>query len=530
VSRIFLIGFMGSGKSTVGRLLGEHLGSRVVDLDTMIEERSGRSIPAIFAEDGEEAFRALEHDALAEACEGPDAVIACGGGVVLRDENRAMMRQCGIVIYLAVSAEEALARIGDTSGRPLLARDSAKMAHSILEARLSLYRASAHHIVDTVGRDAEEVALEVLAAVREAEIEVVRVSAGAGYEIQVGVSLLESLGDAVATATGARRVAVVTDTNVDTLVGSRVVSVLSDSGMSVTKLVIPAGESSKSWEQAGRLLEQFATAGLDRGSAVLALGGGVVGDLAGFCAATYMRGIALIHVPTTLLAQVDSSIGGKTAVDLEAGKNLAGAFWQPSLVITDTSLVQTLPDAEWQNGLAEIAKTALLQGADEVDRLMAQAPHLLARDEHAVHDAVMSCVRFKAGVVSDDEREAGLRECLNLGHTLGHAIEKVAGYGTVPHGVAIAEGMRFAADLAEDILGAPLETAAQVNAVLDALGIPVIRERYDRDALMRAMLTDKKSRDSVVRFALLRTPGDWEVVPVAEGVLSAALDRWSDRV
>ncbi|MDZ4655505.1 MAG: 3-dehydroquinate synthase [Coriobacteriia bacterium] len=529
MSHVFLIGFMGAGKSTAGNLLAGRFGLPFIDLDLVIEERAGRTVAEIFSADGEDAFREIEGTALKAVCDGPDAVIACGGGVVLRDGNRALMRERGTVVYLVVSAEEAIARIGDTSGRPLLAGDSACMARTILDARLSLYRATAHHVVDTGGRSAAEVGEAVFSAVTGTSPQVIAVHAGHGYKIHIGTGIVDSIGAIVAETTGSHRVALVTDSNVDGLLGDDVERSIETAGVVVRRVVVPAGERSKSWSEAGRIIDAFTNAGLDRRSAVVALGGGVVGDLAGFCAATYMRGIALVHVPTTLLAQVDSSIGGKTGVDLAAGKNLAGAFWQPAAVLSDTSVLQTLPEAEWRNGLVEVVKTAFLQGEAEVARLERNTSRLLSRDERAVLDVVASCARFKADVVSDDEREAGRRECLNLGHTFGHAIEKVAGYGAVPHGVAVAEGMRFAARLAEVVIGASPETGERVGALLDALGVPGLQECYDAAELKTAMLTDKKSRDAVVRFVLVGVPGDWAVRPIEEAVLDETLSWWLDR-
>jgi shikimate kinase/3-dehydroquinate synthase len=538
VSRVCLTGFMGAGKSTVGAIVAERLGLRFIDLDREIEAREHAQVPEIFSARGEDGFRVAESEALADVLAGPDAVVACGGGVVLRDANRAAMRAAGHVVYLSVSAEEALARIGDTSGRPLLAGDGQALAQQILGARLSLYRACADVIVDTAGRTADEVADEVVEELRSAEQTRVTVTASRSYEIVVGRGLTERLGEMVAAATAARRVAVITDTNVAPLHLSEVRRTLDSAGIASEALIVPAGEPAKRWEQAGELLERLAASGLGRDGAILALGGGVVGDLGGFVAATYLRGIDLVHVPTTLLAQVDSSIGGKTAVDLHAGKNLAGAIWQPALVVADLGMLGTLPDGEWSNGLAECAKTALLAGAEETAYLEAEAEHIIARDARAVHHAVLMCVRFKAGVVSGDERETGERECLNLGHTLAHALEHARGYGSLAHGTAVAEGLRFAAALAEDVAAAPTALAEdvaaaptalanRVGALLDALGIGrVERSGLDVASLLDAMRRDKKARDGRVRFVLLRAPGQWLVTAVDEATIMRHLERW----
>ncbi|MBC7267003.1 MAG: 3-dehydroquinate synthase [Coriobacteriia bacterium] len=526
MSHIFLTGFMGSGKSTVGRIVAERLGLPFVDLDAEIERVAGASVADIFRAEGEEGFRAAEHRALSDAVRRDDAVIACGGGVVLRDENRRLLKEHGRVVYLAVSAEEALARIGDAADRPLLAGDARAIAPRILDARLALYRATADITVDTTGRTPQEVADEVVKLLQGSGLLVVEVSAGSGYQAIVGRGAVRRLPEAVAEAAAGGAVALVTDEAVRALHGDRVEGALANAGLSVSTFAVPVGERSKSWESAGVLLERFAEARLDRTSAVVALGGGVVGDLAGFAASVYMRGIPIVHVPTTLLAQVDSSIGGKTAVDLVAGKNLAGTFWQPYAVIADQDFLHTLPDSEWANGWAEVVKTALLAGGEFWDVVERGVAHLAARDDDAVSSAVECCVRFKADVVSRDERESsGVRECLNLGHTLGHAIEREAGYGVVPHGVAVAEGLRFAVRLSVALAGASPDLASRVGAVLDALGIErAPMADLKPEALVAAMRSDKKASGGAIRFVLLKAPGEWVVEPVPDETLVEALE------
>jgi len=315
----------------------------------------------------------------------------------------------------------------------------------------------------------------------------------------------------------------VTDETVGALHGAAIERLVREAGLQAAVERVPAGEGSKSWRTAGELVERFAAAGLDRGSAVVAFGGGVIGDLAGFAASVYMRGIPVVQVPTTLLAQVDSSIGGKTGVDLEHGKNLAGTFWQPSAVIADTGLLHTLPDAEWANGWAEVVKTALLAGGRLWELVARSTERLAARDDGAVFEAVESCIRFKAGVVGDDPRESsGVRECLNLGHTLGHAIERELGYGTVSHGVAVAEGLRFAAGLSAELAGLDRAVVELTDGALRELGVPrAPLARLSADRLLAAMRADKKAFRGEVRFVLLRQPGEWVVERVDEGTLEA---------
>jgi 3-dehydroquinate synthase len=278
---------------------------------------------------------------------------------------------------------------------------------------------------------------------------------------------------------------------------------------------------------AGEVLEALAETGLDRSDIVVALGGGVVGDLVGFSAATYLRGVRFVQIPTTLLAQVDSSVGGKTGVDLRAGKNLAGAFKQPMLVVADTDSLLSLPEAEWRSGLAEIAKSAVIDGEGFLRWLEANATQLLARDPVAVEEAVRRCVVFKSSIVSADEKEAGVRECLNYGHTLGHAVENVAGYGVIPHGLAVAEGMRFAVRLAVEVAGASREFVDRQDSVLEALGLPALTSAWPVSTLLTAMRSDKKARSGSVRFVLAASPGSWSCTAVEDRVIREHLDAWA---
>ena len=351
---------------------------------------------------------------------------------------------------------------------------------------------------------------------------------GSPYEIVVGERLLESCGTILAEVTNAKRVSLITDSRVGELYGPQVSAHLASVGFEVHALSVAPGEESKSWAVAGQLLEAMARDGIERGDAVVALGGGVVGDLAGFAAATYLRGIGFAQIPTTLLAQVDSSIGGKTGVDLSVGKNLAGAFKQPLVVIADTAVLSTLSDDEWASGLGEVAKSAVISGDDFLGWLEAHGEGLASRENEVCAEAVRRCAVFKAGIVAADEREADARECLNYGHTLGHAMEKVAGFGTLSHGVAVTEGMRFAARLSVEAGHASMAFVERQDRLLDALGLPAVETRLEPDALLAAMHSDKKARDGQVRFVLMDAPGLWRCEPVSETMLKEHLTAWAE--
>lgn len=351
---------------------------------------------------------------------------------------------------------------------------------------------------------------------------------GRGYEVVIGPGVIDDAGALIAQVSDARKVALLCDENVGEIYGARVAAQIARGGFEVVALTFPAGETSKTWQLAGEIIESLASAGLGRDDLVVALGGGVAGDLIGFAAASYLRGVDFVQIPTTLLAQVDSSVGGKTGVDLRAGKNLAGAFKQPLIVLADTTVLSTVPDIEWTSGLAEVAKSAIIDSEEFTAWLERNASQLMQRDEASIIDAVARSVEFKAAIVTADEREAGQRECLNYGHTLGHAIEAVAGYGVVPHGIAVAEGMRFAARLAVEVRGASMSFVRRQDDLLDALGLPFMPEAMPADEILAAMRSDKKTRQGEVRFVLAARPGDWSCDAVPEAVIRQHLEAWVD--
>ncbi|MDO8964721.1 MAG: 3-dehydroquinate synthase [Coriobacteriia bacterium] len=347
---------------------------------------------------------------------------------------------------------------------------------------------------------------------------------GGAYEVRVGPGELDRLGDSARAVFDRSSCALVTDSRVAPLYADRAELSLRSVGLDVIRLTVPAGERTKDWARAGRLLESMSDAGLGRDAFVVALGGGVVGDLAGFCASVYLRGLPVIQVPTTLLAQVDSAIGGKTGVDLPRGKNLVGSFWQPALVVSDTDLLSTLPEVEWRSGLAEVAKSAFLASDEAVRGLEADATDLLAREATAVARAVAMSAGLKAEVVSGDERESADRECLNLGHTLAHALERELGYGTITHGAAVAEGLRFAAAVSERVAGVTPGWGRRQGDLLDSLGLESAGAACGLADLLGAMGSDKKVRAGRIRFVLSTGPGAWCVEPVDGDVLSDLLE------
>lgn len=350
----------------------------------------------------------------------------------------------------------------------------------------------------------------------------------ASYEVVVRPGALESLGAGVADACGsATRVLVITDAHVAEVCLDAARSSLEAAGYRVSVITVPAGEQAKSLACAGELWHAMADLGLDRDSVVIALGGGVVGDLAGFVGSTFMRGLRIVQVPTTLLSMVDSSVGGKTAVNLESGKNLVGTFWQPSLVCAGTATLATLPAREWACGCGEVAKSAVIDSEEFFSWLVDNADALASRQPDVVRETVCRCIAFKASVVARDATEtAGVRECLNYGHTLAHAIEAEAGYGVFSHGHAVAQGMRFACRLSVARGEASLDFMQAQDALLDALALPELAFKADPERLLALMKGDKKAHGGSLRFVLPSAPGVWKTVSLDDSFVLEYLSAW----
>lgn len=357
------------------------------------------------------------------------------------------------------------------------------------------------------------------------------------YDMRIASGILDSLGEqlrAVPDIESCTKLAVITDSNVSPLYLPRVKKSLIDAGFDVCEITVEAGESSKSVEVIGEVWNALASLGITRDSAVVALGGGVVGDLAGFAASTFMRGIPVVQVPTTLLSMVDSSVGGKTAINLDAGKNLAGTFLQPSYVCASIDVLSTLPEREWACGCAEVAKSASCDSDDFFFWLMDNAQALKVRDTQVIFETLKRCIVFKAGVVARDKTESlGVRECLNYGHTLAHAIESMSGYGHYSHGAAVAEGMRFAAYLGMRVVDTSEEVVEAQKQLLDDLGltpldwVSVASEHLETQIkaldIVDCMKRDKKVRHGQLRFTLLSDIGEWSVVNVDDETVLSTL-------
>ena len=517
---VVLIGFMGTGKTAVGEMIASRLGRPFVDTDTLVEARAGRPIPRIFAEDGEASFRQLEAMVVEEVAAQDGSVIATGGGVVLRRENMERLRRNGLIIALRADPKAILARVGDGGQRPLLGDDPEGSVRRLLRERDLLYR-DADLTVETSSVALGEAAERILAFVAEREADeappaaprTVRVRLDSrGYDVVVGRGLLAGAASYLS-ARGLRgRLAILTHARIDALYGRPLADSLRRAGYEVVTVTVPPSESSKSLRVARQVYDALIEAQLDRNAALIALGGGVAGDLGGFVAATFLRGIAWVPVPTTLLAQVDASIGGKTGLNLRA-KNLIGAIHQPALVLSDVETLRSLPLRELRSGMAEVIKTGIIGAPDLLDFVETHLRSCLRREPDALGWIVGRCAAYKGEVVAGDEREAGPRMMLNYGHTIGHAIEAAAGYRGLTHGEAVAVGMTLEAALAVRLGVCDPALLDRQTRVLKAVGLPVrlagLRRGKppNRDRVRAAMGHDKKTSGGRVRFVLPAAAG-----------------------
>jgi shikimate kinase/3-dehydroquinate synthase len=483
---LVFIGFMGAGKSTALAAARDG-GLKTTEIDELMEKTLGKSISAAFEEDGEAAFRAREAEVVGSLLDEADGgAIALGGGSVLSDRVREALAR-HLVVWLQVDAREAWRRIA-RSDRPL-AR-SAEGVAKLMEERLPYYDSLADAILPPGDRGLVDRAMPSLLALAElpAGTKMLWAASASGeYPVFAGPGVLET---ELWPLPGQRFC--VTDTTVGALYAERL-------GPLAGRFEVEPGESAKTMAEAERVLREMARAGVTREDHVVALGGGVVGDLAGLCAHLYQRGVQVIQVPTTLVGQVDSAYGGKTGVDLPEGKNYAGAYQLPAGVLADTSTLTSLPREELAAGFVELLKTGLLAGGELWERSRA----LDALDPNGLADLIFACARYKCEVVAADERDGGQRAVLNLGHTVGHAIEAASGYERYRHGEAIGLGLLAALRLSD---GPQLRD--EVESILRRHGLPVALDpAVDIDQTLDALQRDKKRTAEGVGFVLLTEPG-----------------------
>jgi 5-deoxy-5-amino-3-dehydroquinate synthase len=509
MSHIVLVGLMGVGKTTIGRRVAHQLGRPFVDADAELERRSGQSVRELFAAEGEDGFRRRESEVLDELLRAEEPmVIAAGGGVVVRPENRDRLRRTpGRVIYLHADPVFLASRVTRKDHRPLLdGDDPTAVLRRLADERDGWYREVADAVIDVQAHYAshekpnakDRIAAEIVSL--ERSLTAVAVPLGdRTYDVLVGAGAIEHLRSLLPPQ--ARRAAIVTQAGVGIDV---------DPGIEHQVFTIGDGEDAKSLATVEELCRQWARWGLTRGDVVVAVGGGVVTDTAGFAAAIYHRGVAVLHVPTTLLGMVDAAIGGKTGVNLPEGKNLVGSFWQPRAVVCDIDTLRTLPPRELRSGWGEVAKYHFLTD-DDLD----------AMDEV---QRIATCVAIKAEVVSSDEREDARRAVLNYGHTLAHALE-TAGHYDLRHGEAVGIGLVFAAVLARRLGRIDDARVEEHRRVVASYDLPTrLPPGVDLDEVVEVMRRDKKALDGLT-FVLDGPNGVELVSALPEADVRAALEE-----
>jgi shikimate kinase / 3-dehydroquinate synthase len=476
---IFLTGFMGAGKTSVGRRLAERLGRPFIDIDEVISSKTQSSVGEIFACSGEEAFRALERSALLDiAGRDTDAVVATGGGLPVDPVNRSIMKACGHVVHLRADFETLATRVPEDSSRPLWNEH----ARTLLLERTPAYE-DADFTVPTDGLSVQEVVDTAAGLVRSLRPPVPVLVPSSPYPVYIGEGIF------------------------------------SDILKYTTRHLRPEGMFLMVDEQVlahhGDSIQSCLTGVRN----AMAVGGGVTGDLAAFASSIFMRGIPVVHVPTTLLAQVDSSIGGKTGIDLRQGKNLVGTFHQPLMVLSDVQFLSSLESSQIRDAMAEVVKYGVIMDGPLFE-------YLETADGHDFEKIVTLCTRDKASVVGQDDREGGLRRILNFGHTLGHAIEHAHGYNT-SHGKAVSAGMYFAAWLSRELGLIQLKEVDRIFRVIRKWTYPQEELCYPRpDMIDSALATDKKSALGGIHFVLTPGVGDATVKKLTSSQILGAYGRF----
>lgn len=519
---------MGAGKSTVAKALADRTTLPRFDLDELIVEQlaDGGTISEYFRKRGEPAFRELERATLEKLiAEQPTGIFALGGGAVTSRATRRKLLSAGFLVTLDASDEVLARRVGAGSGRPLLeggaeGQDVMRRLTELRAQRADAY-AECHMRIDTGQYDPDRAARAIWETTAQEPI-VVPLGTRT-YRVFVGNHNRHTLAARVQELGQVSSMLVVSDTQVGPAWGRGISTQLRSLGQTVTHLELAPGESAKTLESVDTIWNAALDVGLDRTSLVIGVGGGVVGDLAGFAAATLLRGIKVAHVPTTLLAMVDSAIGGKTGFDTRHGKNLVGAFHQPSFVLSDVHVLSSLPRDERRAGLAEVVKSAWIDGEASVAQLEADADALALGDEEATTRAIRMAAQLKARIVTEDERESDVRAHLNLGHTLAHAIEASSGYAGIRHGEAVSIGMVAACRVAVRMGRMQPEAAARAERLLDKLGLPTRVEPFLSDRVLSFISADKKRKGEKVNFVSPGTPGDIALVPLTVSELQQHL-------
>ena len=520
---IVLSGFMATGKSTVGRLVAAQLGLPFLDTDAILAEEAGKPVGELFAAEGEARFRDREtRIILPLLTDGVARVISFGGGSMTIPRVRHAALESAIVITLTAAPETIAARAVSTSERPNLGAASVvDRARDLLALRREAY-GECHASIVTDGRAPEELAARIIEL---AGRDMVAIPLGTrSYVVELTAGQPGVLTRALRELAPSSLVTV-TDENLVTMRGAFLDAAIEPLGLRETRIVLPPGEQHKTLASISRVWDAALEGGIDRQAVVVAFGGGVVGDLAGFAASTLLRGVRCIQVPTTLLSMVDSSVGGKTGFDHRAGKNLLGAFFQPSRVVLDVEHLKTLPPRQRAAGLAEVVKIALVRDASLLAMLESSADAIARGDRAVLRDVIRASVVAKMRVVREDEHETGVRALLNLGHTIGHALETYGGYARWLHGEAIAIGTVREIAAAERLGFTPPGTHERAAALLARFGLPTSVDAATVTAAWPYVMSDKKRTLTALKLPVVTSPGEGRVERVEiETLRGAALD------
>ncbi len=510
---IVLVGLMGAGKTAIGKRLAAQLGLPFYDADHEIERAAGMTIAEIFRTHGEAYFRTGEKRVIERLLAGGRIVLAPGGGAFMDPETRRTIRERATSIWLRCPLPVLLQRVQGRTHRPLLNNGNPAATLARLSAERSPIYAQADIIVDGSEDPLHVTTNKVINALNnyQAPHRVEVQLSQSNYDVLIGPNLLRRSGALLVPVLPQPRCVIVTDENVAKLHLPTLQQSLAETGITHSALTVPPGEPSKTLQTWQYLVESLLEQKVDRYTTIIALGGGVIGDLAGFTAAATLRGLPFVQIPTTLLSQVDSSVGGKTGVNTARGKNLVGAFHQPLMVIADTASLHTLPQRELRNGYAEIVKSALIGDAAFYDWCEANGAAMLDGGDTLLAEAIARTVRFKASVVAGDERETkpnNGRALLNLGHTFAHALEAETGYGsTLLHGEAVATGLVLATHLSAQLNLCPQEDVSRIAAHITQTGLPPRIAGLNAEHLLAHMKQDKKMRGGKLTFILTKGIG-----------------------
>jgi len=529
VTNLVITGFSGTGKSLVAKDVVRRLNWDFLDTDDEIVRQTGKPIAEIFRHDGESAFRELEREAIRKASQQKQLVIAVGGGAIVDPQNYELLSETGLIVCLEAKPEIIYERLfreaacgPETEVRPLLTVDNPLERIRQLKAKRQSYYAKADWTIHTDCLSVGEVAEEIIRAWKLLNrIDTCRLSntsdkdiacfvetAIQSYPVFVGYGLLDKLGEKTKKVALSGTATVISDENVFSLYGNKVKGILKSAGFSVNAFVVPPGEETKSMDYAVKIYDFLVGHRTERDDIIIALGGGMAGDLAGFVAATFLRGLPWVQVPTSLIAMVDASIGGKVGVNHPKGKNLIGAFYQPNLVLADPQTLATLPRRELTSGWAEVIKHGLILDEEFVQFLESNVDGLTKLEPELITRAIAHSASIKAQVVSQDEKEReGKRTILNYGHTIAHGLEAATQYNHFLHGEAVAIGMMGAARLSQRLGLLPVATVEHQRTILQEFGLPIGFSDLDLTEVTRAMELDKKTKEKAIRWVLLQDIG-----------------------